>query len=385
MYLANFSVNQPSVEVNLQMVQNSATADLILNVTPDRTSMLINDSEYITKDVNDLSNYMLTTDIITALNQKVDKVSGKGLSTNDFTNADKTKLEGIEVGAQVNKVNSVNGQVGDVTITTPTKTSDLTNDSNFATVSQIPTNNNQLVNGARYITTASLPTKLSDLSNDTGFITNSVNNLTNYYLKTETYTKQEVNQLIADIPKFKVQIVQALPQTGEAMVLYLVPKVSTAPDIYDEYIWIETSESFELIGTTAVDLTGYATEQWVQNQGYITGITSSDVTSALGYTPYNSSNPNGYITLSALSGYATESFVTSQGYITGISSTMVTNALGYTPYSVANPNNYTSVVESTVSGWGFTKNTGTVTSVNNVSPVNGDVTVYAMVIEDFTV
>ena len=28
--------------------------------------------------------------------------------------------------------------------------------------------------------------------------------------------------------------------------------------------------------------------------GYITGITSSDVTTALGYTPYNSSNPNGY-------------------------------------------------------------------------------------------
>ena len=32
------------------------------------------------------------------------------------------------------------------------------------------------------------------------------------------------------------------------------------------------------------------------------------------------------------------------------------------------------VTENTVSGWGFTKNTGTVTSVNNVSPVNGNVT-----------
>ena len=28
--------------------------------------------------------------------------------------------------------------------------------------------------------------------------------------------------------------------------------------------------------------------------GYITGITSSDVTTALGYTPYNSTNPSGY-------------------------------------------------------------------------------------------
>lgn len=32
----------------------------------------------------------------------------------------------------------------------------------------------------------------------------------------------------------------------------------------------------------------------VNNSGYITGITSSDVTTALGYTPYNSSNPSGY-------------------------------------------------------------------------------------------
>ena len=32
-------------------------------------------------------------------------------------------------------------------------------------------------------------------------------------------------------------------------------------------------------------LTGYATQTWVQNQHYMTGITSSDVTSALGYTP----------------------------------------------------------------------------------------------------
>lgn len=45
--------------------------------------------------------------------------------------------------------------------------------------------------------------------------------------------------------------------------------------------------------------------------GYITGITSADVTTALGYTPYNSSNPS--------------------GYITGITSSDVTTALGYTP------------------------------------------------------
>lgn len=34
------------------------------------------------------------------------------------------------------------------------------------------------------------------------------------------------------------------------------------------------------------------------------------------------------------------------------------------------------VTESIVSGWGFTKNTGTVTSVNNVQPVNGNVDIF---------
>jgi len=41
-----------------------------------------------------------------------------------------------------------------------------------------------------------------------------------------------------------------------------------------------------------------ADKDWVESQEYITEITSSDVTTALGYTPYNSSNPSGYQTAS---------------------------------------------------------------------------------------
>ncbi len=38
-----------------------------------------------------------------------------------------------------------------------------------------------------------------------------------------------------------------------------------------------------------------------KKSGFITGINSSDVTVALGYTPYNgATNPNGYLTLSTL-------------------------------------------------------------------------------------
>ena len=54
--------------------------------------------------------------------------------------------------------------------------------------------------------------------------------------------------------------------------------------------------------TTAL---GYVPYDSSNPNGYITGINSSDVITALGYTPYDSSNPNNYITSSALADYVT--------------------------------------------------------------------------------
>jgi hypothetical protein len=68
-------------------------------------------------------------------------------------------------------VKSVNGQTGAVTIDVPTKTSDLTNDSNFATISDIPTKTSDLTNDSNFATTSDIPTKTSQLTNDSGFIT----------------------------------------------------------------------------------------------------------------------------------------------------------------------------------------------------------------------
>lgn len=48
------------------------------------------------------------TGLDTALSGKVDKVSGKGLSTNDYTDAEKTKLAGIESEADKNLIEVVN-------------------------------------------------------------------------------------------------------------------------------------------------------------------------------------------------------------------------------------------------------------------------------------
>lgn len=123
------------------------------------------------------------------VNRFVSKDGSKVLSDNNYTTEEKTKLSGIETGAEVNEIDSikVNGTLQTITnktvdITMPTKTSDLTNDSGFITdytetdpvfsasasagitsndisnwngkaeVSDIPTNNNQLTNGAGYQT-----------------------------------------------------------------------------------------------------------------------------------------------------------------------------------------------------------------------------------------
>lgn len=80
-----------------------------------------------------------------ALNDKVDKVTGKGLSTNDYTTAEKNKLNDVASGAQVNVIETVKVNNTALTpsskavnITVPTKTSDITNDSGFITSADIP-------------------------------------------------------------------------------------------------------------------------------------------------------------------------------------------------------------------------------------------------------
>lgn len=107
------------------------------------------------------------------------------------------------------------------------------------------------------------PTALSSFTNDQGFITSSVNNLTNYYLKSETYTKTEVNTLIGQISTISILVVQSLPTTDiQTNIIYLVPK-STAgtSNAYDEYINTDgTSAGWELIGDTEVDLSNYYTK-----------------------------------------------------------------------------------------------------------------------------
>lgn len=169
----------------------------------------------------------------------------------------------------------------------PTNTSDLTNDgdgnSPFATEEYVDENGGKIdvikVNGtAQTITNKevdlAVPTATSDLTNDSGFITNAVNDLANYYLKSETYTQAEVDNLIGQISTVRFEIVQTLPQTGQSNIIYLLANSGTAPNIYDEYVWV--NNAWEKIGSTAIDLSNYWTSTSGESNSLI-AITTAEI------------------------------------------------------------------------------------------------------------
>ena len=164
------------------------------------------------------------------------KEAGKGLSTNDYTDADKAevaKIAGlVATGGEPNVLEGV--MVNGTALTIANKAVDVT-----------------------------VPTAVSELTNDSGYlVANDISgkaNSADVYAKTEAYTKTEVDAAIADavgdITSFEYSAVASLPASGEKGVVYLVPNSGNAPNVKDEYIWV--NNAFEKIGTTEVDLSGY--------------------------------------------------------------------------------------------------------------------------------
>jgi hypothetical protein len=89
-----------------ELYTKSEVDDLLENVEIDVDSALSDTSE------NPVQNKVVKA----AVDGKVDKVSGKGLSTNDYTTAEKNKLSGIEAGAEVNVNADLNATSGDAQI-----------------------------------------------------------------------------------------------------------------------------------------------------------------------------------------------------------------------------------------------------------------------------
>lgn len=187
----------------------------------------------------------------TQLNNKVDKVSGKGLSTNDYTNEEKSKLAGIEAGAEVNAISgiSVNGaaQTPDeetkvVDITVPTKLSQLTNDGNFVTDADYTHTDNNFtdalltklngiaanaqvnvietiaVNGSNLTPTSkkvniTVPTQTSDLTNDSNFVEDA-----DYVHTDNNYTTTEKNKLAGIANGAQANVIETIAVNGEDQV-----------------------------------------------------------------------------------------------------------------------------------------------------------------------
>lgn len=76
-----------------------------------------------------------------------------------------------------------------------------------------------------------------------------------YGYQTSAQVGQLITAALSGIQGISYSIVQTLPQTGDAGVIYLVSNNGNNPNIYDEYIWV--NNGFEKIGTTDVDLSDY--------------------------------------------------------------------------------------------------------------------------------
>lgn len=67
--------------------------------------------------------------------------------------------------------------------------------------------------------------------------------------------------MISNLANLRIEVVNALPSTGETNVIYLVKKAGTNPDVHDEYVYVEGN--WEKIGNTEVDLSNYYTKDQV--------------------------------------------------------------------------------------------------------------------------
>jgi hypothetical protein len=92
------------------------------------------------------------------------------------------------------------------------------------------------------------------------------NALVNYYKKSETYSRTEIDGKISAIPKFAIEVVSALPTANisdTTVYLLLTNPGDTQGQIYTEYIYV--NGKWEKLGEQKIDLVGYATEAYVQN------------------------------------------------------------------------------------------------------------------------
>ena len=206
-----FIKNKPAIPTKTSDLTNDS-GFITSAALPTKTSDLTNDSGFITNQVNNLANYYDQTAINSMFNAldvptKTSELTNDSwfLTTSTLPIATASSLGVVKIGSGINVASdgTISAAVASLdwaNITNkPTDVSYWTNDAGYITSADLPTKTSDLTNDSDFVTSADVPTKTSDLTNDSGFITNSVNNLANYYKKSETYTQGEVNSLLSAI------------------------------------------------------------------------------------------------------------------------------------------------------------------------------------------
>lgn len=186
---------------------------------------------------------------------KVDKVVGKQLSTNDYTNEDKKKVDAIPDNPKyTDTVPDLSGYATKNELYDKVNKWDISNETDGNSTDKVFSQHavnlmvgglrTQLMNYAQNLDekadTKDIPKKLSQLENDKTF-------------KTAT----EIRAMIDNSTKLKKEVVTSLPTTGKDDVIYLVKdEKGKDNNNYLEYLWL--NGKYELIGSTQVDLSGYA-------------------------------------------------------------------------------------------------------------------------------
>lgn len=97
------------------------------------------------------------------------------------------------------------------------------------------------------------------------------------------YTNSAVADAIGGVTSIDFRFVESLPWAGDPGVIYCVPSGGSEPDLYDEYYY--ANNRFERIPGATIDLTPYATKDWVTGEGYYkkpaNGIPETDLDDAM--------------------------------------------------------------------------------------------------------
>lgn len=195
------------------------------------------------------------------LNNKVDKVEGKVLSTNDYTTAEKDKLAGIASEANKTTVENVLTSTSTANALSAAQGKVLKdlidtkgNGNGDMTKAVYDTDGDGVVDNSKALEghAASYFAKATDI---TGFITMKQVEAKGY--QTASQVTSAINSAIAGVTQFDLQVVENLPAKGKKGVIYLMAHSHASGDAYDEYVWVESKSAFEKIGNTDIDLSAY--------------------------------------------------------------------------------------------------------------------------------